>query len=170
MNFDQLLKLITAVGIPTIIIWCISTGRKLQILDNLRDDVREIKNDIRNLWQSNSSNLKDIAGLKVKVYGTPGSPMNPNDQGKKLLEDSGFYRIYPELKQELFGLMDSWGLRTLYDYEKGAEKALQELQNSPLLDSLKEYAVNHPEESLELIFRVAAWIIRDDYAEYKNRK
>lgn len=131
MNFDQLLKLITAVGIPTIIIWCISTGRKLQILDNLRDDVREIKNDIRNLWQSNSSNLKDIAGLKVKVYGTPGSPMNPNDQGKKLLEDSGFYRIYPELKQELFGLMDSLGIKDIVRLREGGGKSVAGITEQP---------------------------------------
>lgn len=54
--------------------------------------------------------------------------------------------------------------RTLYDYEQIAQKVLEELKDSPLMDCLKDYSVNRPAESLELIFKVASWVIRDDYA------
>lgn len=173
---DILFKIILSIGIPSIILALIYIGRKLQSLDDmggnisdLKIEIAEIKVDCKNIWQIISRHGEDICSLKTKIYGSPGSPMKPNENGKKLLEDSGFYKIYPELKDELFALMDSYQPRTLYDYEKIAEKVLSKFQNNPLMDPLKEYVVNNQNESLELIFRVAAWVIRDDYAEYKSK-
>ena len=177
-QFDQILKIIMAIGIPSIIGSCIYIGRKLQILDdlqksinNLRKDISEIRNEIRKVWEKISDHGEDIQGLKTHTnYGYSNSPTVPNEKGKKLLEKTGFYKIYPELKDEIFGLMDSQNLRTLYDYEKGSEKVLQQLRNNPAIDPLKNYAVNHPDESLELIFKVASWVVRDDYEKYKSSK
>jgi len=133
------------------------------------DNIKEIKGDCKNIWDILSKHGEDITGLKVHTaYGMQGSPTIPSEKGKEILDKSGFDNIYPTLKKELFGLMDSWNLRTLYDYEKGAEKALQELKNNPLMDKIKEYAVNNPSEPLEVIFRIASWIIRDDYEKYKK--
>ncbi len=104
-------------------------------------------------------------------YGSAGSPMTPTKKGETLLEESGFNKkVYPELQKEIFTIMDGKGLRTLYDFEKGAEDTLNELKNNPTMDCLKEYSVNHPNESLELIFKVGSWLIRDKYAEHKEIK
>ncbi len=133
---------------------------------NIGESVVEIKVEIKGLGQSLSAHGLDIMGLKIHTkYGITNSPTVPSESGNKLLKESGFYKVYPMLKQKLFGLMDSKNLRTLYDYEKGAEKALKELQDDPLIDCLKEYAVGHPEEPLETIFKVASWVIRDDFAQ-----
>lgn len=64
--------------------------------------------------------------------------------------------------------MDTMGLRTLYDYEKGAVDALKKLQIDPDIDPLKNHAVSNPDHPLELIYMIASWVIRDDYEEYKN--
>lgn len=103
-------------------------------------------------------------------YGVHNSPMRPSDKGQKLLQDSGFNEVYKSLKGQIFDRMDKMELRTPYDYEAGASRALVLLSNDPCMDTLKDYAVNHPDESLELIFGVASWVIRDDYTEYLSSK
>jgi len=128
--------------------------------------ITEIKSDIKGIGASLANHGEDIAGLKAHTkYGISSSPTVPNGLGDKLLTESGFYNIYPSLKPKLFGVMEAKQLRTLYDYEKNAEKALEELQDDPLMDCLKEYAVSHQDETLGLIFRVASWVIRDDFAK-----
>lgn len=104
------------------------------------------------------------------MYGKHASPMQPNDKGGKLLKESGFNEVYPQLKMEIFGQMDKMKLRTPYDYEAGASRALILLSNDPKMDILKNYVVNNPDKKLELIFGIASWVIRDDYAEYLARR
>jgi len=146
----------------------VESATKLKGMDK---DMGDIKDDIRSIATTLSTHGADIQGLKVHTkyaYGSAGSPMNPNEAGKKLLDDSGFTTQYPLLKDKIFQAMDTMGLRTLYDYEQGALRALEQLQSDPIVDPLKHYAVNHPTEPLELIFAVASWIVRDDYNQYKN--
>ncbi|MEK7646630.1 MAG: hypothetical protein AAB381_02985 [Patescibacteria group bacterium] len=142
----------------------------IKITDGLRKDLddglKEVRGSIHNL-------ALDVRALQLHTkYGVANSPIVPAENGKKLLEDSGFNtKVFPIIERELFSLMDSEGLRTLYDYEKGAFLALMELKKIPAMDPLKDHAVNHPNEPLELIFEVASWVIRDRYAEYlKNKK
>lgn len=140
-------------------------------VSRIDEDIKEIKIDCKKIWEKISRQGEDITGLKVHTaYGVSDSPIVPSEKGKKLLEKSGFNKSYPELKEEIFGLMDSNNLRTLYDYEKGAEEVLNQLKNNPLMDEIKEYAVNHPDEPLKLIFRVASWVIRDDYKSHKQKQ
>lgn len=103
-------------------------------------------------------------------YGVHNSPMQPSEKGKRLLKNSGFNEVYPVLRDRVFELMDGMKLRTAYDYEAGASDALMTLSNDASMDQLKDYAVNNPDENLELIFGVASWVIRDDYATYRKSK
>lgn len=135
-------------------------------ISNLTGAISELKGDVKELKNAMAEVRADIAGLKVHTkYGTANSPMMPSEIGKKLLEECGFYETYPSLRPKLFARMEIKRMRTLYDYEKGAEMALQELEGDPLMDRLKEYAVSHPEESLGLIFKIASWMVRDDFAK-----
>jgi hypothetical protein len=103
-------------------------------------------------------------------YGHANSPAVPNQKGIKLLGESKFIEQYSKFKDDLFGVMDTMGLRTPYDYERGAKRALRQLQDDARFDPIKEYLVSHPDDSLSVIFTVAAWIIRDDYGEHKSGK
>ncbi len=144
----------------------IRTDERVHGLLKTTDDIRKSIDDFRTSIATHGS---DIKALQIHTrYGISNSPTVPNAEGEKLLADAGFYKtVLPVLEKEIFALMDSEGLRTLYDYEKGAEKVLDSLKNNPAMDCLKEYAVNHPDESLELIFRIASWVIRDKYADYR---
>lgn len=132
---------------------------------NLSKTTDELKQSLDNFREAVTSHGLDIRVLQVHTkYGISNSPTVPSELGKKLLQDSGFNVQYPKIKEQLFVLMDTMSLRTLYDYEMGAFEALKKLQNNPAIDSLKDYSVNHPDVSLELIFRVASWVVRDEYA------
>jgi|GEM_PF-2184406 hypothetical protein len=104
------------------------------------------------------------------AYGRANSPAVPNTEGEKLLHESQFVEQYPKFKDDLFNAMDAMGLRVAYDYERGAKRALRQLQDDPRFDPIKEYVVGHPDITLSVIFAVAAWVIRDDYAKYKTDK
>lgn len=133
-------------------------------LYRIEDRMDRIDDRIYKLDDKISGQGLDIQGLKIHTqYGVSNSPTIPNDLGKELLEKSQFNLQYPKIKNKLFMLLDTMNLRTLYDYEKGAYKALERLENDPDIDPIKDYVVNHPEESLELIFKIASWRIRDDY-------
>lgn len=169
--FDTILKIIVGVGIPAIMGAGVYIGRKLQMLDTVQGNVENIKGDCEKIWEKINGHGEDITGLKIHTnYGVSKSPTVPNEEGEKVLTDSNFYKIYPELRKEIFSVMDKKKLRTLYDYEKGGHMALHHLENNPLIDPLKDYAVNHPDVSLELIFVIASWIIRDDYNKYKEEQ
>lgn len=131
--------------------------------------VKKIEESVGKMHDSMTSHTADITGLKVHTkYGIANSPIVPSEEGSRLLAESGFDAQYPELKDKLFAAMDRRNIRTLYDYEIGAFEALQELKDDPLIDPLKDYAVNHPQEPLDLIFKIASWVVRDDYAAYKG--
>ncbi len=128
--------------------------------------VSELKTEFKILNNTVTKHGEDIAGLKVHTrFGASHSPTVPNEAGIKLLKISGFDNAYPKLKPKIFAFIDVKRPRTLYDYEKDAQAALESLKDDPLMDCLKNHAVNHPDEPLELIFEVASWVIRDDYAK-----
>ena len=104
------------------------------------------------------------------TYGQANSPAVPNIKGAKLLRDAQFMEQYPKFRDDLFVAMDNMGLRTLYDYERGAKRALRQLQDDLRFDPIKEYSVGHPNDPLSVIFAVAAWMIRDDYRTYREEK
>jgi hypothetical protein len=113
-----------------------------------------------------SSHTEAIVGIKTNtMYQVRNSPTAPSEKGKKLLKDSGFDEVYPIIRQKIFKRMESNRLRTLYDYEKEAEFAIGSFRNDPIMDRVKDYVVNHEDEPLTLIFQIASWVVRDDYAK-----
>ncbi|MBI4224861.1 MAG: hypothetical protein HY617_00875 [Candidatus Sungbacteria bacterium] len=144
----------------------VRTDEKVSHLAKSMDEVKKCIDDFRTSIATHGAN---ITALQVHTkYGVSHSPTVPNDKGKKLLEDSGFNSFYSQMKPQIFSLMDSLNLRTLYDFEQGAERVLEQLKDNPAMDLLKQHAVNTPDEPLELIFRIASWVIRDDYSAHKN--
>jgi hypothetical protein len=146
-------------------------------LNNLIVEVAEFKVEVRADFKEIRETLKDhgeflrehgenIAALKAHTgYNIRNSPSVPSEKGRRLLEDSGFNEIYPLLRQRIFALIKEKEPKTLYDCEKEAERALRSLRDDPLVYQLKDYVVEHSEEPLVLIFEIASWVVRDDYAK-----
>lgn len=132
-------------------------------------DVTKIEKTVTNIQKSISDHKADIMGLKVHTkYGIAGSPLIPSDEGKRVLEDSGFNKQYDKIKKKVFAILDQNKPRTLYDMEKQSYEALESIQDDPIIDPLKDYAVNHPTEPLEVIFKIGSWVLRDDYSASKG--
>jgi len=135
-------------------------------LNPIRNALAEIQKFLREKF--NFSPLHNIGS--ADKYGKSNSPMSPNDEGQRLLKESGFNNSYPLLKEKIFSALDDMKTRTLYDAEENAKDALDKLSSDPLFDDMKHYAVNHHKEPLETIFMVASWVIREDYGKEKNIK
>lgn len=142
---------------------------------NLRQEIKDELNPIKNALAEIQKFLKDNFNFsplhKISTadkYGIENSPMKPNDEGKRLLRESGFDELYPKIKNKIFLRLDGMRTRTLYDAEENVKVALEELSGDPLFDDVKNYVVNHHAEPLKTIFMVSSWVIRDDYAKEKN--
>lgn len=138
--------------------------------NKLREDLNIIRNALAEIQKYLMENFNFLPLHKIAAdkYGVENSPMRPNDEGQRLLKESGFNELYPKVKENLFTELDGMKTRTLYDAEENAKTALNKLSRDPLFDDVKHYAVNHHHEPLELIFTVGAWIIRDDYGKEKG--
>jgi hypothetical protein len=152
------------------------------VLKDIKYEIRDIKSEVTDLHHATKEIQKYIedrddewtpqhglgANPVFSNFGQANSPAIPNAKGTQLLKESNFLEQYPKFKPDLFVVMDAMGLRTLYDYERGAKRALRQMQDDPRFDPIKEYSVNHPDVSLSVIFAIAAWMIRDDYAKHKE--
>lgn len=173
---QQLVPLFLVAGFSSIIYWRYVVMPDRAEFHKAKQELTDLHNATKELqlYLSQDDAFTPQHSLEQKTifeqYGVHNSPMQPNAKGQKLLDDSGFSKTYPEIKQKIFEQMDRMNLRTPYDYEAGASKALILLSNDPSIDNVKNYVVNNPQEKLELIYGIASWVIRDDYTEYKKEE
>lgn len=153
-------------------------------LKDIKREIGDIKYEVTDLHHATKEIQKYIedrdgewtpqhrlgANPTFSTYGKANSPAVPNEAGDKLLRESQFMEQYPKFKDDVFKAIDAMGFRTLYDYERGAKRALRQLQDDPRFDPIKDYVVGHPDITLSVIFAIAAWLIRDDYAAYQRGK
>ncbi|MFZ1019626.1 MAG: hypothetical protein WAN61_01360 [Minisyncoccia bacterium] len=145
----------------------VRTDEKVRLISKTVDSISVAVDNFRSSIATHGANIE---ALQIHTrYGVSHSPTVPNEKGQEILEKSGFSKQYPILKSKIFTLMDTMNLRTLYDYENGAFETLTTLKNDPEMDILKEYVVNNPNYPLDAIFKVASWVIRDDYDIYKKK-
>jgi len=126
---------------------------------------------IRRINELDVKITKDFLARLDLNLGFKKSPSQPNEAGKKLLQESGWNKIYRDIKEEVFNWIDKENPKTLYDAEKSAFYVLYVNQDDERFNGLKEYVINNTEEmELDSIFLVASWIIRDEYWELKKSK
>ena len=154
------LGVLTLLGL--ILGFAVSWGKLKQLTTDLRDRVGRLETQV------NGHSLS-IAELKTSVFAKQNSPRLPNEQGRQALEESGFNRIFPQVKDQLFQTIENkYKPRTLYDVERSAFFALKDMKDNPLFDPIKNYSVNHSDNDLDSLFLLGSWIIRDLYATSKN--
>lgn len=153
------------IGVIITIAWAFS-GR----ISKIENTISWIRNAIKDIKCRLDNHDAEIGNMKINIckYGKSDSPMKPNNEGDKLLKNSGFYANYDKIKKLVFPVLDSYKTRTLYDAEKNTLAVFDEFKDNPIFDDMKNYSVNHPDKPLELIFTIASWIIRDDYAKERN--
>ena len=96
------------------------------------------------------------------------SPVELTEYGKKLVEESGFNRIFSENREKILGWVKERNPKNQYDVQEISRTVLLEYQNDPIFESLKQYAFQHAETSLEQILRAGAIIARDEIIKELN--
>jgi hypothetical protein len=96
------------------------------------------------------------------------SPVELTEYGKKLVEESGFNRIFSENREEILGWVKERNPKNQYDAQEISRTVLLEHQNDPIFELLKQYAFQHAETSLEQILRAGAIITRNEIIKELN--
>ncbi len=161
MTFEQILKFIMAIGIPTIIGGCIYIGRKLQILDTLQKTTDKIKHNIKVVADCLVKAPVQFDHEKLETY----SPIQLTEAGIKYLDDIGFIKIFNDNKKDFFDFIDTEEPTTKYDTEISATKSFLILFEKEYFNSIKEFLYTHPQDSLQAMSKIAGVYIRDAYLE-----
>jgi len=161
MSFDQISKIITAIGIPSIIVGCIYIGRKLQILDFLQEAVGKVKYNIKVIADCLVKAPVQFDHEKLKTY----SPIQLTDVGKKYLDEVGFIEIFEDNQQDFFDFIDAEKPTTKYDIEVSATKSFLVLFDRSYFRPIKDFLYTHPQDNLQAMSKIGGVYIRDAYLE-----
>lgn len=152
-----------ALGVPTIIASAIYIGRKLQVLDDIRDAHDKTKKNIGVIagCLATSPHI-GFDQTKLASY----SPLRLTKEGEKYLQTVGFAKIFQKYPDPFFNFINDENPTTKFDVEASAFKAFMFLLGtSQHFRPLKIYAFNHPKEDLREIAKYASIYIRDEYLE-----
>jgi hypothetical protein len=168
MNFLEALNAaVVLVGVPTIASVLLSTGRKLQKLDDLGSAIEEeIKPDLKDVRERFSALEGRMAG-----YTQSNSPISLTEKGEKLLKESGFKEYIDNNKDRLINLCSQKrGLETAYDIQEAVFDFFDnELKFEPELEKqIKEYAYADG-ASMETVRRLGGIYFRDNCLEHFNK-
>lgn len=158
-----ILNLIIAIGIPAIVGSLIYIGRKLQVLDDLKQTMEKMKINLKVACDS-LIQLNLIDGNKLQTY----SPIKITDIGEEYLKKIGFDKIFAEYSQDFFDSIKSERPQTDYDIENAAIRSIYALFDKPYFNPIKDYLYNNPKEDRKEMMSVAGIYVRDKYLEKKG--
>ena len=159
ISFNQVLKIIMGIGIPAIICGCVLIGRKLQILDTLKDTTDKVKHNIKVIADCLVKAPVQFDSEKLQTY----SPLQLTDKGTKYLNDIGFIKIFKENEKDFFEFIDTEKPTTKYDTEISATKSFLILFERDYFKPIKEFLYTHPQDSLQAMSKIAGVYVRDSY-------
>ena len=116
---------IVAIGLPTIVSALIYIGRKLQVLDNLKDEIdANIRPDLKDVRER----LATWEGKSAGLYQSQ-SPISLTKEGRRYLQESGLLRFIDENQEDLMQQCDhDRSMRTPYDVQHIAFEFFDELE------------------------------------------
>ncbi len=167
--------------------WVFVVGKKFQVLDDLKDNFKDIKSDIKNLDKEVKSEIKSLERnlnvstnaivemqsllsgkgftIRQQLAYTASSPIKLTEFGEELMKDSGFVEIIknPEKKDYLIKFVRAKNPQTNYDIQEFSMAVMKELANNndTIAVPLKNYAYNKG-LTLDLILNSAGIVLRDE--------
>ena len=166
---SPLLELTMSIGIAAIIGGLVVVGRKLQVLDDIKDDIKDTKNFCNDASVAVVEIQTHLASkgysIKNRLAYTANSPLKLTEYGKDLMENSGFDKIVanPEKRRFLINLVKRKNPKTNYDIQQYSMDTMAELVeiNDSIVIPLKEYAYKEG-LTLEIILNSAGIVLRDE--------
>lgn len=109
-------------------------------IDNIKDDIRSIKNDIVVIKSLLTMKHKDAAS----IFSIKNSPRQLNETGKRLLADIDGMAFLENHRSELFALIDNYIPKTALDVENAAHGACMECVDKDIFNGFKNFIYNSP--------------------------
>ncbi len=161
MNIVDIINtIIVIIGIPVLVGFFIDLGRKMQVLDDLKNTTDKIKHNIKTISDRMIADPNmGFDPSKLQSF----SPLNLTEQGSKYLEDIGFVNLFKENKENFFIFINKEEPKTKYDVEVAAIKSVFVLFHKEYFVPIKTHLYNTPTESFKSLSQVAGVYIRDEY-------
>ena len=143
----------------------LSVGRYKQKVDDLVEDKKESSKKIECL-RTDTDTLKEFRVNAQKfidktLYESK-SPLELSPHGKKIVDESGFRKIFDGIKDDLVKQLEQKEPATKYDVQEKARALMDELGDYPAFKSIKTYAFNNGLDFLQIL-RAGSILLRDYY-------
>lgn len=153
------IDVIITIGVASVIGGLIYIGRKLQILDDLKNTSEKIKANVKVIGDFLTRNNKNFNASELQAY----SPFQLTEAGEKFIKDIGFDNVFNQNKTEFFRCIDSEKPKLKYDVELAAIRCISFLYDKEFMNFLKVYFYNHPDRNLENTAPTLGVYVRDKY-------
>lgn len=144
----------------------LNLGELKQKFNQALGDIDELKKDGKKLLSHVDiikTHLVTSGGLSASLFG-PGSPLKLLKAGIKLLEASGFKKIYKDNKDWFIDEVEKYNIKTLADIDEASFKVMEKCRNNSKLANFKELAFQNG-VSLDILLRVLSIYLRDEVAK-----
>ena len=152
-------SVIVVVGVPALIGFLISLGRKLQILESLQTSSEKIKSNVTVISNYLIRHHKRFNPSELQAF----SLLTLTPEGKKLIKDIGFDTAFEQHKNDFFKIIDCDSPKLKYDVETAATKSIYALADKDFMNFLKIFLYSHPDRSLDDTAPTLGVYIRDEY-------
>lgn len=160
--------------VPAIISVVLALLAAWAVLAKYQQKVDDAKEDIKDLKAANATmktELDKLSEFKVsaqkfidsKLY-TAQSPLNLSDFGKQLVKDSGFLKIFEDVKDDLVSKLEKLRPTTQYEVQEKSRALMDGLTEYEPFKPIEKYAFENGTD-LSQILRAGAILLRDYYFE-----
>lgn len=147
--------------------WSVTIGRKLQVLDDLKEGLQEVRDDIKKL-------IDRVANLegRVEQIADRHSPLAPTIKGVSFIKESGLAAILDDPEKHAF-LIEKLKAELPedyldYDVEVNSVYILNRLENDRMMRPIKIFAYEHGVSAGSILGIGALWL-RDDFLGIPRR-
>ncbi len=150
---------ISVIGFTSMVVGFIYVGKKLQILDELKDTVDVIKHNLKVVTDFLIKKFPDFNHEDLRNY----SPVQLSEHGKDFIMSIGFDMIFMENKKDFFEVIDDDSPKMKYDVQTSAIKSIYALSDKAYMDRVKTYLYDHPDRKMDRVASTLGIYIRDYY-------
>lgn len=144
-------------------------GKYKEKVDQLEKKFDKIENKAEGLRSDVDRMISTINGLqksidKITDVAQSHSPISLTEKGEKLVEDSGFNKIFKEYKDDLVKRLHRLKPRSQYDVQEKARMMMSDMIDDERFRSIEGWAYDNGEDFAQ-IMRAGSIKLRDYYFE-----